>query len=286
MRVWSKIKYPFYFLLFLLGAVALRIALPALPYDWPLVTSIQVIVILFSRELNGTDWVLWDILVAIIAFCVIFFVPVQGKYSRVRRFLLRPMVLVLVAFLAAPFVNSTVEHAQKAYEDYQDRQYQAKVDANLREIQDFIEIADEAYIYSTTKHTGDHDVAALQGIAINGKYVTDTMMIDYDTMTLGFCFDYITMFQLRTFSLEPGGKVPESCEWSHTLDLVDSGGRLTMYFEYLGGSPNIMCIALTMPDGKVYTAADLTDPKTGHSEYIGHIDGGYFVRIDDFLERK
>lgn len=124
-------------------------------------------------------------------------------------------------------------------------------------------------------------------LAAENGYITDTLMIDYDTMTIGFSYYHISIFELKTFSLEPNGQVPESCDWSDSIDLAKSGACLTFYFEYrdgqIGNGHTATCIALTMPDGTVYTAADLIDPDTGYSYHVGHIGGGYYVRIEDFL---
>lgn len=272
--------------LIILLSTFLRIALPAIPYDWGLFLVLRF---LLNGGFTGPDyWYVWDIFTAVIGICCIFAVPVEGNYRLVRKFLLRPMTLVLVFILSTPYVDATVEASHAAYDEYQDRQYQAKEEAHAKEIQEFIQIADEAYAYSNAEYQGENYKIAFPELVMENRYVTNTLMIDYDTMTLGFCFYDITMFELKTFALEPGGIVPENCEWSHTLDLEGSGGKLTMYFEYrdgmVGNGSTATCIALTMPDGTVYTAKDLTNPDTGYNYFVGHIDGGYYVRIDGFNE--
>lgn len=266
----------------------LRIALPAMPYDWRPFLYLRFIL---SGGFSGPDyWHVWDIFTAVIGICCIFAVPVEGSCKGLRRFLLRPIALVLVFVLSSPYVNTTVESAHTAYKEYQDRQYQAKVDARTMEIQAFIEIADEAYAYDNSQYQGENYLTAFPELVLEDKYVTDTLLIDYDTMTIGFCFHHITMFELKTFSMEISDQLPESYEWKETLDLVDSGGQLTVYFNYRDGSAGngctAICIAITMPDGTTYIAQDLTNPETGYNYFIGHIAGNYYVHIADFPERE
>ena len=223
------------------------------------------------------------IFVLIITAGAVMLVPCNTEPQKTHRFLIRPLsaalVVLVLSGIAIP-INDKVEDAI----------WDRKVTASHKQIQKFIQIADEAYAYSTTEYQDNHYQEAFSELVIEDRYVTDTMMIDYDTMTLAFCFHGVSNFELKTFQFVEGGQIPESSAWKHTLELANSGGILTMFFEYrdgmVGNGFTITCIALTMPDGTVYTIRDLIDPGTGYSYFFGNgIDGGYFKHIEGIPQR-
>lgn len=277
MKKWDKIKHPL--LLALIAAVLgfirfLAIARPSW-VDASLIYPLWVVCV----------W-LTEFGAAVLLFAVgagaSMLVPCEGERARVRRFLLRPLLTVL----AIELVSGVLVPVNDGLET---KLWQAKVKASHKEVQKYVEIADEAILYSYDQHLGQRGLEDFPALVVDGKYITDTMMIDYDTMTIGFAYQYISMFELRTFSFEKG-QLPQGSTWSHSVELGTPGATLTLYFDYRDGAEGngstMTCIALTMADGSIYTAADITDPETGYNYFVGHPDGGEYRRMEDFLQRK
>lgn len=277
MKKWNKIKYPLF------------IALIAVPLSF-----IRFLAIARPSWVNASlIYPLWVVCVwltepgaAILLFAVgagaAMLVPCEGERAKLRRFLLRP----LLTMLAIVMVSSVLVPVNDGLET---KLWQERVKASHKEIQKFVEMADEAILYSYDDHLSQEKLKDFQALAVDGMYVTDTMMIDYDTMTIGFAYQDNFIFTLRTFSFEKG-QLPQGSTWSHSVDLDTPGATLTLYFDYRDGAKGngstMTCIALTMADGTVYIAADITDPETGYYYFVGHPDGGEYRRIEDFLQRK
>lgn len=223
------------------------------------------------------------IFVLVITAGAVMLVPCHIEPQKTHRFLIRPLSAALAVLVLSSIAIPFNDNLEQAIWDH-------KVNASHKQIQKFIQIADEAYAYSTAEYQDTHYQEDFSELVIEDRYVTDTMMIDYDTMTLGFCFYHSSKFELKTFQFVEGGQIPASYTWKHSLELADSGGILTMFFEYrdgmVGNGFTITCIALTMQDGTVYTVRDLIDPGTGYSYFFGNgIDGGYFEHIEGIPQR-
>lgn len=283
MKIRSKIKSPLLLTLIVLLMTFLRFGAMAVP-SWIPTTLISPLLV--CRLVLG-DF-LTNVLLAAASIGAVILVPCEVQWgevqrSRLRRFLLRPALAVLVIFgLSAVLIA--------ANDQWEDMIWDRTVAASHREVREFIDIADEAILYSNAEYQGSNYQQDFPELVMEDRYVTDTMMIDYDSMTIGFCYHYVSKFQLKTFSLQAGGKVPESYTWSHSVALSEPGALLTFYFDYRdgkeGNGSTTTCIALTMADGTVYTAANLTDPRTGYSYFVGHLGGGSYEPIEDFQERK
>ena len=219
------------------------------------------------------------IFVLIITAGAVMLVPCHTEPQKTHRFLIRPLSAALAVLVLSGIAIPLSKKLEQTIWDH-------KVNTINKQIQEFIQIADEAYAYSTAEYQNSHYQEAFPELVIEDRYVTDTMMIDYDTMTLGFCFHRFTKFELKTFQFVEGGQIPASCGRKHSLELTGSGGTMTLFFEYRGGNSTLTCIALTMPDGTVYTVRDLIDPGTGHSYFFGNIDGGYFKHIEGIPQRN
>lgn len=277
MKNWDKIKHPLLIALIaaLLGFIRfLAIARPSW-VDSSLEYSLWVVCVVLTEP--GAA-----ILLLAVGAGAAMLVPCEGERAGVRRFLIRPLATVLTIVLLSGVmipVNDGLET----------KLWQAKVKASHKEIQKFVEIADEAILYSHNEHLGQRGLEDFPALAVEEKYITDTMMIDYDTMTIGFAYHNISMFELRTFSFEKGQR-PQESTWSHSVNLAEPGATLTLYFDYRDGAEGngstMTCIALAMADGSVYTAVDITDPETGYNYFVGHPDGGEYRRIEEFHQRK
>lgn len=277
MKKWDKIKHPLLISLIVVLLSFLRFLAIARPswVDASLVYPLWVVCVLLTEP--GAA-----ILLLTVGAGAAMLVPCEGERTGVRRFLIRPLATML-AILLIPGIMVPVN------DNLETKLRQAKVSASHREIQKFVEIADEAILYSNDQHLGHRGLEDFPALAVDGKYITDTMLIDYDSMTIGFAYQHISIFELRTFSFEKG-QPPQESAWSHSIDLGAPGATLTLYFDYRDGSEGngstMTCICLTMADGTVYTAADITDPETGYNYFVGHPGGGEYRRIEDFLQRK
>ena len=283
MKIWSKIKYPLYLTLIVLLMTFLRFGAMAVP-SW--IPTMLLSPLIASRLILGDS--LTNVLLAAVSIGAVMLVPCEVQWgqvqrSRLRRFLLRPALAVLVIFGLSAILIA-------ANDQWEDMIWDRTVAASHREIREFIDIADEAIVYSNSEYQGSNYQQDFPELVMEGRYVTDTMMIDYDSMTIGFCYHHIAKFELKTFSFKSGGNIPGNYEWSHSVALSEPGALLTFYFDYRdgqeGNGSTTTCIALTMADGTVYTAANLTDPRTGYSYFVGHLGGGAYEPIENFQERK
>ena len=294
MKIWNKIKHPLAIALILMGFTALRIAVPAMPYDWRFLLYFRFIISIFSGEWFGSNWMLWDLALFLATVCCIMAVPFLRKLGKAMRFAICTLLTLAVFLACTPLVNNTVTYAQTAYKEHQDRQYDAMVDAHHQEIRDFIAIADEAVWYSYNNYGCKEEFPELVRQVWAGNnmpHVTNTILIDYDSKTVGFAYHDISYFVLKDIPLTDGFTVPDTCDLTNTAFLAESGAKLTMYFNYtngqIGNGYDIVCIALTMADGTVYGTNHLTDPENGRNYRLRlPISDEGFVRIEDFLERK
>lgn len=294
MKFWNKVKCLLLIALILLAFTALRIALPAMPYDWRFLLSFRFLLVLFSEELFHSRWGLWDLILYIAAVACVAALPCLWKLKMINRIVLCALAVLLVFVACTPMVSGAIDYAYDAYKELQDRQYDEMVNTRHQEIRDFIAIADEAVWYSNNNYGRKEEFPELVRQVWAGNnmpHVTDTILIDYDSKTVGFAYHYIAYFALKEIPLTDDFTIPEAYDLTNTAFLADPGAKLTMYFNYtdgqIGNGYDIVCIALTMADGTVWGTNDLTDPENGRNYRLNlPISDEGFVRIEDFLERK
>ena len=275
--LWSALEPVAYFSVIVLIVIIMTIfrfcaiAVPTwIHYDWYYVPMV-------THFICGTT--IFTILVLAICAGAVMLVPYHGYEYRKHRYVIRPILAALAVFVISSIGIAGNEYVEDAIWD---RHVTAKHD----EVREFIQIADVAFAYSTTEYQG-HYVEEFPELVMDGRYVTDTMMIDYDTMTVGFCFHYIGNFELVTFPLTENGPLPNYPGVPYKLNLPGSGGMMTMYFNdpYDHGSLN--CMKLTTPDGSVYTARGLIDPNNLESHFRGtHVPDDYYKWIEGFPKQK
>lgn len=285
--LWTRCRSWLPLTLAVLVLVLIRIIGYALPsWSWPIAGPLMILRLLHDRLL--------DILLVAAAIVAAMLLSDAERSSKLQRFLWSPLLCALLTLGLG--IGGTA-----AYEWAEEAAYYAKIDRQTQQIQEFIDIADEAVWYSRNEHQNPSDLEAFPEILREGThmedfevathpYATDTMLIDYDSMTLAFCYHHLSSFRLHRFRLIPQEEPPKDHLWSHSVELAHPGAQLTCYFAYRDNQPgngsNMLCITLTMADGTVYTAADLTDPDTGYNYFVGHLAGGEYQRIEDFQERK
>lgn len=287
MKLWNKIKYPPLIALIVAVMSFIRFLTMAVP-SW--VDTMLYYPLIAFRFIFKDTWT--NILLIAICAGAVMLVPCDWQWDQEwekwRRYLVRPAVAV-VAMLC---LSGILIHSNDGWED---RIWDRTVDASHQPIRDFIEIADAAVWYSNNCYDGyTEEFPELVRDVWAGnqwKHITNTILVDYDSQTVGFAYHAGSYFVLKDISLTQDFAVPNSCNATNTVVLSEPGTELKMYFNYKGGAVgngyDIVCITLTMADGTVYGTNDLTDPKTGRNYFLSlPISDEGFEQIEDFLERK
>lgn len=282
MSRWEKIKHPLLLLLIAVVLSFLRFLAIAVP-SW---VDSSVIYPLFAVRILLTDLGAGILLLAVGAGAAML-VPCEGERTGLRRFLIRPVaVLLLILILSGIAIGSNGR--------WEKRIYNRGKEASHQQIRDFIEIADEAIWYSKDWHDDAEDFPELVRpiwAGTHSPHVTDTILVDYDSKTVGFAYHYVSYFVLKDITLSQSFTVPDTWDYVNTVVLGEPGAELKLYFNYKDGQEgngyDIVCITLTMADGTVYGTNDLTDPETGRNYHLSlPTADSVFERIDDFLQRK
>lgn len=285
MRVWNKVKFPLLIALITVVMTLLRFCTMAVPswIDYSLYYPLMVFHFMFGGAAA-------NILLIVLCAGAVMLVPCEWEWGeeKLRRFVVRPVLAVAVMLCASGFMI----HGNDAIED---KIWEKKVDASHEPIQAFIQIADEAIWYSNNCHSGytEEFPELVRPIWAGNRlpHVTDTILVDYDSKTVGFAYHQGMYFVLKDISLCQDFTVPDACNETNTVILADPGAELKLYYNYKGGAEgngyDVICITLTMADGTVYGTNDLTDPETGRNYFLSLpiLDEG-FERIEDFMERK
>jgi hypothetical protein len=289
MKKWEKIKYPLFISLTVAVFAFIRYAYYALPSWIPVMMLSPLMFIRIVSESIFDSSLGFDILFWLVALgCVILAAPTPWERGKLRRFLLRPLIAAVVILglsTGGILLNDPLE----------DTLYDIERNASHRQIQKFIDTADEAVWYAPHCYSGyTEDFPELVRPIWAGNqipHVTDTILIDYDSKTVGFAYHHITYFVLKDIRLGKSFTVPENWDERNTVTLAEPGAVLTMYYSYRDGHPgngcDITCIALTMADGSSYGTNQLTDPETGRNYFLKlPTSDDVFERIEDFMERK
>lgn len=287
MKVWNKVKYPLLIALIVVVMSLIRFVTMAVP-SW-VDTMLYYPLIAFRFIFRDT---VTNLVIIAISAGAVMLVPCDWQWCRewkkLRRFVVRPILAVLAMLCVSSWMIS-------CNDEWEDRIWDKKVDASHQPIRDFIEIADEAVWYSNNCYHGyTEEFPELVRPVWAGnqcRHITDTILIDYDSKTVGFAYHYISYFVLKDISLSQEFTVPSFSDATNTVILGQPGAELKLYYNYkdgaVGNGHDVVCITLTMADGTVYGTNDLEDPETGRNYFLSlPTSDSVFERIEDFLERK
>ncbi len=288
MKNLKKIAPPIGVIVILLAATALRIVLPSIPYDSGILLTFRFLINICSEEWFGSSWAVWDLMVVFIALCCAICLPAEGKYRKLQRFVVAPLVILLVSALVTPFVNATTQKAYDDYRAYQKQQEKERLDQTYRDIEAFLEDADVAFAYNL--HSQSHDQRfeeAFPELVLTHPYLDgevekighhhcDYVLIDYDTQRVGVIYDD-TLLEFYEFQLRSADQYPSTVKPT-ALELDGPGAQLAFYSTGESLSQYTACISLTMADGRIYSISGLSDER---NFYIG-LQNTTYQRIEDF----
>lgn len=289
MKIWNKLKHPLLLIVLTLALAFLRYVSYACPVWCPYVFWAPGLYLqILSDALFSSKYVLMEIVFWPVALGAFLLVPADEQYGCTRRSLLRLVLPLLVVLGLSSFAIASNDRWEQ---DAFDR----KREASHQQIRDFIQIADEAVWYSNDYYDGytEEFPELVRPIWAGNQspHITDTILIDYDSKTVGFAYHYVSYFVLKDISLSQEFTVPSFSNETNTVILGQPGTELKLYYNYkdgaVGNGYDVVCITLTMADGTVYGTNDLTDPETGRNYFLSlPTADSAFARIEDFLQRK
>lgn len=287
MKIWNKVKYPLLIALITAVISFLRFLTMALP-SW--VDTMLYYPLIAIRFILDDFWT--NIFLIVVCAGAVMLVPCDRQWGqewkKLQRFLVCPVVSVIVMLCLSGLLISSNE-------GWEDQIWDNTVDRNHQQVRDFIQIADEAVWYSNNCYDGytEEFPELVRDVWAGNQWphITNTILMDYESKTVGFAYHQGSYFVLKDISLSQEFSAPPFSNATNTVILAEPGAELKLYYNYtdgaVGNGYDVVCVTLTMADGTVYGTNDLTDPETGRNYHLAMpTSDEVFERIVDFSERK
>lgn len=245
-QIWDVVKFPLIVILFSF----IRYLAFAIP-SW--IDALLLAPLLFMRLVLEDTWT--DILLLGIAAVIVLFIPCRGTSSKLRRFLLRPAIVVLVILVLSNF-------AIAANDGWEDRIFQSKRDAYCREVDAFLDDADEVILHGHASYHYSPYFADERIRCVCGAY-HDVIMIDYDTMRIAFLrHDWIDDFHI--YQLKEGALTEHNTFVQLNAILPGTGNNLVTYYPEVDNEHRTCAMELVLKDGTTYSVADMPEYSWDH----------------------
>lgn len=267
MKIWNKIKFPLLIGLIVLLLAFIRylsLAAPSWAFDVLISLLYPLVVVRFLSQAYFESEILLEILLISLGVGAVICIPRPERFGKLRRYLLRPAlasVIILVLSNAAISAN----------DGWEDALYQRQLDASYQQIREFVDEADEAIAYNTSTHRFDDNfLDAFPELALDTvhlvdnqhktvHYVTDVILIDYDTQRLGIVYFRYGDPEFYEYQLKPADQLPKNLLSQLSVDLPQSGASLYCYRVSAELKQYTSGFGLTMADGSIYTITGLSD---------------------------
>ena len=161
---------------------------------------------------------------------------------------MKNIILKLFAIILLAVILSGCDVAAHELEFRMERERQRQ------EFNSFMEIADEALCYNDNSYFGD--------ALMDSEFFRNTILIDYDSMTVGFLFNGGAGDEFYKYRLKESE--PVSNENIQAAAVLHSpGAALTTFYPNEQQPHRTTAIQLETEDGRFFTAQNLTEPDTG-----------------------
>ena len=256
MKIWNKVKFPLLIVLLVAVFAFIRYITMAVP-SW--VNASLIYPLLVMRLLLEDTWT--SVILLGIGAAIIMCVPCGGAWEKLRRFLLRPALAVLVILGLSNF-------AIAANDSWEDQLYQRRMYATYAQIHAFVDVADEAFAYNTHSQHFDNRFRKefpqllLETMHSDGihYYYSDYILIDYDTHRVGVVYNQYGILRFFVYQLEPVDSYPVLPQ-QNTIALSAPGATLKSFCRERELSQYTDGFALIKEDGSIYAITGLCDKK-------------------------
>ena len=135
-----------------------------------------------------------------------------------------------------------------------DISFKVKRNRQRAQFEAFMKVADEALCYNDNSYFGD--------ALMDSQFYRNTILIDYDSMSVGFLFNSSAGDEFYQFELKESEPI-SNANVQAEANLHSPGATLTTFYPDEQHAHRTTAIQLETEDGRSFTAIDLTEPDTG-----------------------
>lgn len=208
------------------------------------------LLLIISEELFSNPVILLELVFWPLAYWVFTLFPVKGEQVRWRRYLIRPMVALLIVF-------SLSNYAIQMNDSWEDQIWDSHVKAYTQEVSEFVDEADEVVLFGHNEHQYSPYAQEPRLECGCGAY-HHAILIDYDTMRIAVLLQN-SIDDFYVFKLEQGALTTENTNLQVNVMLPGSQTRLRTYYPDESSNHRTCAIELILSDGSVYSTTQTPD---------------------------